>query len=180
MNEQGSAYKMTIGNETCIKSVIAEAGYQICHSYTEGKKTEVKTDIGTLNLSGLSTQFLGNKGFTNLWCHQALAIEEAIAGKNVCITTSTSSGKTEIFQIAALEALSKSGKAKVLAVYPMKALNRQQVERWQKAIPNIGKIDGDTKDFGERMRILQDCQVVVMTPDVLHTYLLSRVFSSVF
>ena len=166
--------KLSMHDPDCVRKLITAAGYMVSHEYTEEKKEASYTPIGELNLSSASQRFLESKGITSLWRHQALAVQAATRNENLCVTTSTSSGKTEIFQLAALEALARNPEGRVLAVYPMKALNRQQVECWKKAIPDIGKIDGDVKDFTERKHILEECKVVVMPPDVIHSYLLAN------
>lgn len=56
----------------------------------------------------------------------------------------------------------------------MKALNRQQLERWEKTGFKVGKIDGDITDSEVRKAVLQNSQIVVVTPDVMHAFLLGR------
>lgn len=161
-------------NDSIVKGVIEGCGYHICHTETECKRSAVSKSYDDLNLSELSTYYLEGCEIPALWNHQYLAVKAAKEGKNVCVTTSTSSGKSEIFILSALELLANDPNAKVLAVYPMKALNRQQVERWKEAYEGVGKIDGDTK-WHERENILKTKRVVVMTPDVIHAWLLDNI-----
>lgn len=167
--------EISLNDEKKIRDMITSLGFDICHTQSVSGENAVSVPYDDLKLSERSTDFLQSKGIYTLWKHQHLAIKEAKDGKNVCITTSTSSGKTEIFQIAAIESLCKQPDSKVLAIYPMKALNRDQVERWNNKGANlkVGKIDGDTP-MDKREEILKDYQVVVMTPDVIHAFLLSR------
>ena len=158
-------------NEKDIRGVITANGFRICEERREAKRDAILKPYDDLNLSEASLKFLKNKGINSLWAHQHLAIQKAKEGKNLCITTSTSSGKTEIFQISAMEELSKKLESKILAIYPMKALNRQQLERWEKTGFTVGKIDGDVP-FNDRTDILEKSQIVVATPDVLHAYFL--------
>lgn len=164
-----------------VKALIEECGYMVCHTETERGREEEKQSYSDLNLSAVSTNYLEGREIIQLWKHQYLAVKAAKEGKNVCVTTSTSSGKSEIFILSALELLAKDPNAKVLAVYPMKALNRQQVRRWQKAYgeDKIGKIDGDTK-MDDRLHILQTKRVVIMTPDVIHAWLLDNLNETIF
>lgn len=164
-----------------VKALIEECGYMVCHTETERGREEEKQSYSDLNLSVVSTNYLEGREIIQLWKHQYLAVKAAKEGKNVCVTTSTSSGKSEIFILSALELLAKDPNAKVLAVYPMKALNRQQVRRWQKAYgeDKIGKIDGDTK-MDDRLHILQTKRVVIMTPDVIHAWLLDNLNETIF
>lgn len=160
-----------------VKDVIEECGFHICRTITEDKRAQACKSYDDLQLSKLSTDYLEGREIPALWKHQHLAVKKAKEGNNVCVTTSTSSGKSEIFILSALEVLAKNPQARILAVYPMKALNRQQVDRWQEAYTSVGKIDGDTS-WTERERILQNKSVVVMTPDVIHAWLLDNINDS--
>ena len=164
---------LSLSNEYVIENIIRSNGFDICHKVNEQGREAESISYEDLELSVHSIDFLKKRGILSLWKHQYLAIKEAKAGKNVCVTTSTSSGKTEIFQLSAIEVLEKQPDSKILAVYPMKALNRQQVERWEKTGFKVGKIDGDTA-MSDRIQILQNCQIAVMTPDVIHTFLLGN------
>lgn len=157
-----------------VESYINSVGFHICHKRIESAREAKFSAYDDMGLSKRAYSFLKNRGINQLWTHQYNAICETKKGNNICITTSTSSGKTEVFQISAIEVLAKNPKAKVLAVYPMKALNRQQVERWEKTGYTVGKIDGDISDIKERMSILDNNRIVVMTPDVIHAFLLSK------
>ena len=165
---------LSVKNEKDIKSIIIANGFKICKEKREDKRDAISVSYSDLNLSKQSISFLKGKDINTLWEHQYLAIKKAKEGKNLCITTSTSSGKTEIFQIIAIEKLKKSPDTKILAIYPMKALNRQQLERWEKTGFKVGKIDGDVTDSEARKAVLQNSQIVVVTPDVMHAFLLGR------
>ena len=157
-----------------IESIIQEKGFRIRHQVFERAKEEDSKSYNDLDLSETSLNFLLNSDIKTLWSHQHEAIKLAKNGHNVCVTTSTSSGKTQIFQIAAMEILSQRPGSKVLAIYPMKALSSQQVDRWKRSGLNIGIIDGDHKGTDYRREQLQNSDVLVMTPDVVHSFLLGR------
>lgn len=158
-----------------VELIIRSSGFNICHKKVEAKRDAIYVSRNKIGLSKRSLKFLEGRGIDALWAHQANAIIESIRGNNVCITTSTSSGKTEVFQISAIEALEKNRTSKVLAIYPMKALNRQQLERWERTGYSIGKIDGDITDISTREKTLSDSRIVIMTPDVMHTFLLGKI-----
>lgn len=162
-----------IEDESAVKEIISKAGYTIRHTRKETAKPENAHPFTELDLSEKSREFLKKRDIDSLWNHQLSAIDKALNGKNICITTSTSSGKTEIFQIAAMELLQKNPDAKILAVYPMKALNAQQIDRWKKTGYPTGKIDGNV-DSDRRPEILNNNRIVVMTPDVIQAYLLGN------
>lgn len=83
--------------------------------------------------------------------HQWIAMNEFMKGANVCISTSTSSGKTLIFHICGLEILSKNPDAKILAIYPLKALGTEQELRWQEVIAGSGLFSQFDLEFLERL-----------------------------
>ena len=154
-----------------ITDIIQNNGFRISHRFDEPEKPENRVPYEDLNLCEKSLDFLRNKEIHTLWSHQYAAINNAKEDRNVCVTTSTSSGKTEIFILSALEKLRQYPGSKILAVYPMKALNAQQKERWERTGVEVGKIDGSV-DMTSRARILQNSDIVVMTPDTIHAYLL--------
>ena len=133
--------------------------------------------IQDLELSGASKKLL--KTFEKgIYFHQKEAIRYAKEGKNICISTGTASGKTLAFQIAAIERLAIDQSARIMAIYPLKALGREQEKRWADAIKKagmktpVGRIDGGVIPV-YRHNILSDSQVVIFTPDVIHAWLLS-------
>jgi DEAD/DEAH box helicase domain-containing protein len=112
-----------------------------------------------------------------LWTHQALALDRFHAGHNVCIATGTASGKSLIFQSVALHTVLQNG-ARVLVFYPTKALIADQTRSWTNALVALGlsetalaRIDGDVK-VNFRRGILEHAQIVMMTPDVCHAWLM--------
>lgn len=112
-----------------------------------------------------------------LYLHQVEAIHRFGLGANVCLATGTSSGKTTLFHCAAVEAFSKDPCARVICLYPLKALANEQEERWASAMPmavrdcRVGRISGDVP-VKARAQILKQSHVVVMTPDVMHAWML--------
>ncbi|MCC6686697.1 MAG: DEAD/DEAH box helicase [Fimbriimonadaceae bacterium] len=112
-----------------------------------------------------------------LYLHQAEAINRFANGHNVCLATGTASGKTTLFHCAAIEEFAKDPTAKVICLYPLKALANEQEARWAEAMPMairncvVGRIAGDVP-VKARAQILRRSQVIVMTPDVMHSWLL--------
>ena len=161
---------------TNIQRIIENNGFRVCKENVEAPKEEQNVSYDDLHLCDTAINFLKKSTISSLWSHQHEAIQLAKQGHNVCVTTSTSSGKTQIFQIAAMESLSQRPGSKVLAIYPMKALGSQQVDRWKKSGLRIGIIDGNHLD--NRKEQLETSDVLVMTPDVVHSFLLGRLNDS--
>ena len=113
-----------------------------------------------------------------LFQHQVEALEAHHQGRHVAMTTSTASGKSLVFYLAALAALHRDAEARIAALYPMKALIREQTQRWKGWLQSVGlpaewvrRIDGDV-DTRAREAILREARVVLFTPDVVHAWLL--------
>lgn len=109
-----------------------------------------------------------------LYTHQKVAIENILSGKNVCISTPTSSGKTLSYHLPILKKFSEDKNSKFLLLYPLKALAQDQRE---KLIKNAEKItpffrceiyDGDTSSY-KREKIRKNLPNCLITnPDMLH------------
>ncbi len=113
-------------------------------------------------------------GVTNLYAHQAQAIEAAFAGPTI-VTTGTASGKSLCFQVPTLEVLTADRTARALYLYPTKALAQDQARALHafglhKAIrPAI--YDGDTPRH-ERAAIRKRSNLILTNPDMLHVGIL--------
>lgn len=159
-----------------IQKVLTEEGFAIVHHERKSGKSAHYVKWNDIDMSDAAKRFWEESGYDTMWAHQKKAIEMALSGNNVCVSTSTSSGKTEIFQTIAIDVVNKRPKkSKVLAVYSAKALNRQQWDRWRNTKLIVGQIDGDTKDFASRINKLKTCDVIVITPDVLHAFILGNI-----
>jgi DEAD/DEAH box helicase domain-containing protein len=112
-----------------------------------------------------------------LYSHQAQAIQECLAGRNVCLSTSTASGKSLSFMAVAAHELLTDTFARVLVLYPAKALIQDQLAKWNALLEPLGHkagfIDGSVP-VAERNEILFRRRVVLMTPDVAQAWLMSN------
>ena len=129
--------------------------------------------------------YLGNQADTNgwegpLWTHQAQALEILGRGENCVVSTGTASGKSLIFQSLAFHKINLQPDSRVLVFYPQKALAADQAEAWKKMARSlgfeeevIGRIDGSVPGR-ERENILERSRIIVMTPDVFHAWVMSR------
>ena len=115
-----------------------------------------------------------------LYLHQAMGLELLGQGHNLVISTGTASGKSLVFQAPTLDHLVTHPNATAIAIYPIKALARDQVVRWQNMAEAAGldpaainRIDGDVRDLTERRQILQHTRLALMTPDVIQQWLMA-------
>lgn len=112
-----------------------------------------------------------------LYAHQADAIAAILAGEDICIATPTASGKSLVFMAAAAHALKTRPDARILALYPAKALIQDQLGKWQDLLRPLhlapGYVDGGVP-VARRADVLDEHALVLMTPDVAHAWLMSH------
>lgn len=124
-------------------------------------------------------RLLGKLGTGGLYSHQAEAVDLSRAGKNVLVSTHTSSGKTLIYNVLVFEALLKKPSDKALYVYPVKALARDQLKTAREFSAGLDSgiraevYDGDTPSSA-RSRIKREPPGILFTnPDMLHAGILA-------
>ncbi len=112
-----------------------------------------------------------------LYSHQADAIERALAGDDVCVSTSTASGKSLVFLSVAASLVLGDPTRRVLALYPARALIQDQLGKWRTFAERlglgVGTVDGGVM-VERRIGLLEENPVVLMTPDVVQAWLLAR------
>ena len=123
------------------------------------------------------TEHLRSQHPGGLYTHQAEAICAFLGGEDLCLATSTASGKSLIFMACAVNCLLRRDLCKVLALYPVRALIQDQKLKWQTILAPFGRkvgiIDGGVPTE-YRDGILRSSDVVLMTPDVLHAWMMSN------
>ena len=140
--------------------------------------------IDDLPLSSSTAQYIHSFAPSGIYLHQKKALEAYLQGDNVCLTTGTASGKSLPFYASAIEHLAQDPSSKILVIYPLRALGAEQEERWRSALMSagsdakIGRIDGQVKQQ-QRNQYLKQCQILIMTPDVIHAWLLSNLADAV-
>ncbi|SCV05571.1 LANO_0H10418g1_1 [Lachancea nothofagi CBS 11611] len=113
------------------------------------------------------------------YSHQAQALNAIHKGENVIITTSTSSGKSLIYQLSAIDQLLKYPQATFMYIFPTKALAQDQKRAFQvllSRIPQLSHIvvdnyDGDTEE-DKRGFIRKNARVIFTNPDMIHVSIL--------
>ncbi|SNX85525.1 related to HRQ1 - putative RecQ helicase [Melanopsichium pennsylvanicum] len=118
-------------------------------------------------------------GIEQFYAHQAEALNALHNQKNVIVSTSTSSGKSLIYQLPVLGAIEEDGEATAIFTFPTKALAQDQRRSLQDLIANcegvegaiVATYDGDTeKDL--RKDIRERASVIFTNPDMLHQSIL--------
>ncbi|CAM9143408.1 unnamed protein product [Choristocarpus tenellus] len=112
----------------------------------------------------------------------AIAIDASLSGRHVAISTSTSSGKSAVYNVAVLEKILGPDRPGAVALYlfPTKALAQDQL-RSLKALVQASPVlqaqvhpmtlDGDTP-FRERGFAMEKANVILTNPDMLHASVL--------
>ncbi|MFC6717461.1 DEAD/DEAH box helicase [Natrialbaceae archaeon GCM10025810] len=148
-------------------------------------------DVAVLELPGRSASTVPNEAVLrpelagplehDLYSHQADALCALARDENVCVATSTSSGKTRIYalQIArnVLEARERGEESTAYVLYPTKALSRDQERELNDFFDDLGLevsvrvYDGDTERGTERRKIREEADVIISNFAGVNTYL---------
>ncbi|HHW41614.1 MAG TPA: DEAD/DEAH box helicase [Syntrophomonadaceae bacterium] len=162
-----------------------DRGWELVYTIKRPPRPQSLFQVSELPLSDFCRRFITAKFPNGLFRHQIEALHSFLDGSDVGITTGTASGKSAIFYAAAIEAICRDPGMRVLAIYPLKALAREQEQRWTAAFgaaglpPNgIARLDGDVP-VSQRIALLRKAAVVVATPDILHAWLLPNIGDSV-
>ena len=121
---------------------------------------------------------LEQRGLGRLYSHQRQAIDHALEGRDVLVTTSTASGKTLCYVAPVMQRLLETdGKARALFLFPTKALSQDQSASLNALIGDLGQpwhsftYDGDTPPSVRRT--LRDRGHILLTnPWMLHAGIL--------
>ena len=120
---------------------------------------------------------LRGRGVEALYTHQARAVAEVRAGRNVCVVTPTASGKTLCYNLPVLDAVARDGTARALYLFPTKALAADQLTELR-ALADAAELDLKTSTYdgdtpaSVRSVVRAAGQVVITNPDMLHAAIL--------
>ena len=116
-------------------------------------------------------------GVSDLWSHQAEAINRVRRGESVVVTTGTASGKSLCYQAPILDTIGgDDSTATALLVFPTKALARDQLATMATAgLDGVAAAayDGDCTPQ-ERRWVRSNANVVLTNPEMLHAGILPR------
>jgi len=119
---------------------------------------------------------LKDRGVEQLYSHQASAFETAAKGEHLVVVTPTASGKTLCYNLPVLQALVQQPEARVLYLFPTKALAQDQLAELTelaKSLPDMRMFtyDGDTPQDARRS-VRARANLVLTNPDMLHSGIL--------
>ena len=129
----------------------------------------------------LVNALFNSRGITQLYAHQAEAINNLHDGHSVIVSTSTSSGKSLIYQIPMLHELENDPDSRGMYIFPTKALaqdQRRSMKEMLKYIPGFETVlvetfDGDTP-MKDRNTIRDEGRIIFTNPDMLHITILPQ------
>ena len=126
---------------------------------------------------------LAARGITDLYTHQAAAIDALRGGGHVAVVTPAASGKTLCYNLLVADALLRDPLARALYLFPTKALAQDQLAELNAlfaALPAspLGKspaavYDGDTP-VAQRRAIRKTARIIITNPDMLHVGILPQ------
>ncbi|KAF2846475.1 DEAD/DEAH box helicase-like protein [Plenodomus tracheiphilus IPT5] len=139
---------------------------------------------GDLNFAmsqNLVNALYNTRNITQLYAHQAEAINNLYDGHNVIVATSTSSGKSLIYQIPVLHQLEQEPMTRAMYIFPTKALaqdQRKSMKELLRFMPGFENVlvetfDGDTPMI-DRNYIRDEARVIFTNPDMLHITILPQ------
>src|SRR5216683_960572 len=116
------------------------------------------------------------RGVEQLYSHQAKAVEAVAKGEHLVVVTPTASGKTLCYNLPVLQALVQQPDARVLYLFPTKALAQDQLAELTelaKSLPDMRMFtyDGDTPQDARRS-VRARANLVLTNPDMLHSGIL--------
>jgi DEAD/DEAH box helicase domain-containing protein len=132
------------------------------------------------DISSSLIRLLTESRIPKLYTHQAEAIGKIQEGKDILVATPTASGKSLIYNIAVLEAILRNPQTRALYIFPLKALEQDQLKNLLDLASNLpgeplraSIYDGDTSAWA-RKKIREHMPNIILTnPDMLHRALLA-------
>ncbi|KLU81438.1 hypothetical protein MAPG_00527 [Magnaporthiopsis poae ATCC 64411] len=138
-------------------------------------------DLNFLLSQDLVNALYNAKGITQFYSHQAVAINGLNDGHHVVVATSTSSGKSLIYQLPVLHALEKNHASRAMYIFPTKALAQDQKRSLKEMLAYmrgleevlVDTFDGDTP-MKDRNLIRDEARIIFTNPDMLHLTILPQ------
>ena len=179
LHEHGITFETDM--RQALQAAVERGDFTVVERFQLPARAESREPVPPAYRAGAVGRWLLGTGFLNgIWGHQAEALRTFEGGSNVVVATGTASGKSLIFQAAALRMLDQRPESVVLVFYPLKALVADQLVSWRQVLAAagfsdnaVGRLDGDVLP-DERQQIMESARVILATPDVTHAWLMSN------
>jgi DEAD/DEAH box helicase domain-containing protein len=115
-----------------------------------------------------------SQGVGRLYSHQALALALARAGRDLAAATPTASGKSLVYTLPVLERLLADPQARALFLFPLKALEQDQLKAINELAfaaglgPVAAIYDGDTPPALRKRLRENPPPIIISNPDMVH------------
>jgi DEAD/DEAH box helicase domain-containing protein len=138
-------------------------------------------DLNFQMTQSLVNALYNTRNIERLYAHQAEAINNLYDGHNVIVSTSTSSGKSLIYQIPVLHQLEQDINTRAMYIFPTKALAQDQKRSLKEMLRfmhglqgvMVETFDGDTP-MADRNTIRDEARIIFTNPDMLHITILPQ------
>lgn len=114
-------------------------------------------------------------GVNKLYSHQFESIKAVRNGKNVILSTPTSSGKTLAYNIPVFESVLIDPKTRAFYIFPLKALGQDQLKTIKEFSSKLSDkniraeiYDGDTSSQNRKKIANDNPHIIITNPDMLH------------
>lgn len=114
-------------------------------------------------------------GIHRLYSHQFESIKAVRNGKNVILSTPTSSGKTLAYNIPVFESVLMDTKTRAFYIFPLKALGQDQLKTLKEFSSKFSDkniraeiYDGDTSSQNRKKIANDNPHIIITNPDMLH------------
>ncbi len=171
---------MAAGNNPKLAAFLAElrssadSNFLVSHYHYLSTQEGINGDPSE-NLPTQLQAALKHLGITQLYSHQAKALDALNAGKHILVATPTASGKTLIYNVPVIKSLLEEPSSRALYLFPLKALEQDQLktlEELKAALPSpaftAAIYDGDTPPEVRKKLRLKPPNILISNPDMLH------------
>ena len=119
---------------------------------------------------------LERRGVDALFSHQAEALSHWSEGRDVVLATGTASGKSLVYNLAAILGRQRKAGARALFLFPLKALAQDQLQGLNADLESLGAspelraalYDGDTSPYRRKRLRENPPDILLSNPDMLH------------
>ncbi|MHC4453623.1 MAG: DEAD/DEAH box helicase, partial [Planctomycetota bacterium] len=144
------------------------------HEIISSKSAVYKTPVPSLQ--NKLRKALKSCNVNQLYSHQSEAITKVREKKNVLISTPTASGKTLTYNVPILESILKDQKTRAFYIFPIKALEQDQLKSINELISAISEqditaeiYDGDTSPYKKSKIKNNQPNIIITNPDMFHS-----------
>lgn len=144
---------------------------QVANSFTQDAK-----EAETVSIDECVPSEIASRIDHDLYTHQARALSDLEVGENVCVSTSTSSGKTLVYALQIAKNYLENPSSTALIVYPTKALSRDQEQSLNELYEQldlditVGVYDGDT-DQKTKRHVRNNANIIITNFSGVNAYL---------